>query len=66
VDSKKIKIIIAAALGGIVLIVIAMTVFGGNGGDKIDQAALDKLQDSDEPIRGGPRMAPGYDPSDDP
>ncbi len=63
-DSKKIKLIIAAAIGLLAVIIIAINVFGGSGGEEIDQAALEELRNREEPIRGGPRTAPGSDEDD--
>jgi hypothetical protein len=65
-DSKKIKIIIAAAIGLLAVIIISITLIGGSGGDEIDQAALEELRNREEPIRGGPRTAPGGDDPDIP
>ncbi len=63
-DSKKIKIIIAGAIGLIAVILIAISIFGGGGGEELDSAALEEIENRAEPIRGGPRAAPGSDDDD--
>ncbi len=64
-NAKTIKIGIAGLVGLIAVIVIAVQLFGGSGGEDVNEEALQELRQAEEGTIGNARLAPGASMDDD-